>query len=101
VSAGLYPAQDSLALLARTGITGAAAYVALYGAALLDLAFGVAVLVMRRRRWLWLAQAAVIVGYTVIISVAMPEQWLHPYGPVVKNVPILAAILLLHQLERR
>jgi hypothetical protein len=43
----------------------------------------------------------VVLGYTAIITVALPEQWLHPYGPVVKNLPLLAAILALHQLERR
>lgn len=101
VSLGPWPVEDSLALLARTGITGSFAYVALYGAAALDFALGIATLVMPRRRLLWLVQAAVIIGYTAIITVALPEQWLHPYGPVVKNLPLLAAILVLHQLERR
>jgi hypothetical protein len=101
VSMGLYPVADSLALLARTGLTGALAYAALYGAALLDLAFGIASLAMRRRRALWLAQIAVIAGYTAIITLALPEQWLHPYGPVVKNLPVLAAIYLLYELEER
>src|SRR6059058_4772759 len=89
VSLGLYPVADSLALLARTGLTGKLAYVALYVAALLDLALGIATLALRRRRLLWLGQMALIAGYTAIISVWLPEQWLHPYGPVVKNLPIL------------
>ena len=41
-----------------------------------------------------------IAVYTLIITVFLPEQWLHPYGPVVKNLPLLAAIVLLQQLER-
>lgn len=101
VSAGLYPVEDSLALLAATGVTGKMAYVALYGAAALDLALGIATLVMKRRRWLWIAQAVLIIGYTAIITAFLPEQWLHPYGPVVKNLPILAAILLLYHTEKR
>lgn len=101
VSAGLYPVDESLALLARTGLTGGAAYVALYGAAALDLAIGVATLLLRRRQWLWRLQAAIILGYTAIITVALPEQWLHPYGPVAKNLPMLAAIWLLHEMEER
>jgi uncharacterized protein YbjT (DUF2867 family) len=100
VSAGLYPVEDSLDLLERTGLTGAAAYVALYGAALLDIVLGVATLIMRRRALLWLAQMAVIVVYTGIITYALPEQWLHPYGPVVKNLPMLAALLLLYRIDR-
>jgi uncharacterized protein YbjT (DUF2867 family) len=100
VSLGLYPVSDSYALLARVGITGAlAAPAALYGAALLDLALGIATLSMRRRRALWLGQMALIVGYTVLISVFLPEFWLHPYGPLLKNLPMLAAIAMLFVLE--
>ncbi|WP_151637132.1 SDR family oxidoreductase [Noviherbaspirillum aerium] len=99
VSFGLYPVEESYALLARTGITGALAPLMLYGAALLDLAFGIGTLVLKRRRWLWLAQFALIAFYTVIISFRLPEFWLHPYGPLLKNLPMLAAIWLLFELE--
>jgi uncharacterized protein YbjT (DUF2867 family) len=101
VSLGIYPVNDSLELLARTGITGPVAPVALYGAAALDLALGLGTLFLRRRRILWLTQIAVIAGYTAIITAFLPEQWLHPYGPVVKNLPMLAAIFLLYELEKR
>lgn len=101
VSLGLYPVADSYALLARVGLTGALATLALYGAAVLDLAFGVLTLACpaRWRRWLWLAQLALIAGYTVLITFFLPEYWLHPYGPISKNVPIVAAIALLWALE--
>ncbi|MDB5757999.1 MAG: dehydrogenase [Burkholderia sp.] len=101
VSLGLYPVDESYALLARTGIVGWLAPVMLYGAALLDLGFGIATLALpvRRRRWLWIAQLAVIGFYTVIISFRLPEFWLHPYGPLSKNLPMLGAILLLLELE--
>jgi uncharacterized protein YbjT (DUF2867 family) len=101
ISIGIYPASESYALLARVGVSGALAPVLLYGAALMDIAFGVATLLMRRRRLLWLAQAAAIVAYTLIITVRLPEFWLHPFGPLLKNVPLLAAIALLYHLERR
>jgi hypothetical protein len=100
VSLGVYPVEESYALLARVGLTGAAASLALYGAALLDLAFGVGSIALRRRKWLWRAQIALIAGYTVIISFFLPEYWLHPYGPLTKNLPMLAAILLLHEFDR-
>jgi uncharacterized protein YbjT (DUF2867 family) len=102
VSLGIYPVEESYALLARVGLTGLAASVALYGAAMLDLVFGIGILVMRRRRrrrWLWRAQMALIAGYTAIISFYLPEFWAHPYGPLTKNIPMLAAILLLHEFE--
>jgi uncharacterized protein YbjT (DUF2867 family) len=99
VSLGIYPVADSYALLARVGLTGIAASIALYGAALLDLAFGIGILVMRRRRWLWRAQMLLIAGYTAIISFYLPEFWAHPYGPLLKNIPMLAALVVLHELE--
>ena len=101
VSFGVYPVEDSYALLAKVGITGMLAPVMLYGAALLDLAIGIAILVLRRRRWLWLTQLAVILFYTAIITWKLPEFWLHPYGPLLKNLPMLAAIWLLLELEDR
>lgn len=103
VSFGLYPVQDSLALLARVGLHGAAASIALYGAAMLDLLLGLATLwVPRGRRGaVWAAQLALVAGYTVLVTLFLPEQWLHPYGPISKNLPIMAAIVLLWALEPR
>jgi uncharacterized protein YbjT (DUF2867 family) len=100
VSLGLYPVAASYELLARTGLTGPVATVALYGAAGLDFCLGLATLLVRRRRLLWIAQMTLIVSYTVIISIRLPEFWLHPYGPVLKNLPMLAGIYLLFSLER-
>ena len=54
---------------------------------------------LRRRRPLWLAQIVLVLGYTVIISLRLPEFWLHPYGPVLKNLPLLAMLLLLWTLD--
>lgn len=102
VSLGLYPVDASLRLLATTGIaTQWLAFAALYGAALLDIAFGIAIFTMRRRALLWLAQIVVVLGYTAIISVRLPELWLEPFGPVLKNLPILAALWLLYAAEER
>ncbi len=99
VSAFVYPVEESLALVARTGLEGATARAALYGAALFDVAMGVGILVLVRRRWLWILQAAAILAYTAIITVALPEYWTHPYGPILKNIPMLAAIGVLYVLE--
>ena len=86
--------------MARPGLEGAVASVALYGAALLDFGLGIATLLMKRRRWLWLAQIVLILGYTAIISIRLPEFWLHPYGPMLKNLPMLAALWLLYSADR-
>lgn len=99
VSLGLYPREESYALLARVGVPGELQPPLLFGAALLDLFLGVATLAAKRRRRLWLAQMALIAFYTVIITFELPEFWLHPYGPILKNLPLLAAIYLLYSFE--
>jgi uncharacterized protein YbjT (DUF2867 family) len=99
VSYGLYPVEDSYALLGRSGIPEALQPLMLYGAASFDLALGLGILFLGRRRRLWLAQLALIGFYTVVIAVKLPEFLLHPYGPLTKNLPMLAAIWLLYELE--
>ena len=99
LSLGLYPVAESYALLTAVGVAGAWAPPLLYGAAALDLALGIGTLALRRRHWLWRAQIALIIGYTAIISLRLPEFWLHPFGPVLKNLPLLAAIALLMTFE--
>lgn len=102
LSFGIYPVQDSYALLAPVGISGTLASVMLYTAATLDLAIGMAILTLRGRiwrRWLWLLQMGVMVFYSLIIAWKLPQFWLHPYGPMLKNLPMLAAIWLVMLLE--
>ena len=101
VSYGLYPVEASYELLARTGIPPALQPLMLYGAATFDLLLGLGLLLLARRRWLWLAQLGLIGFYTVVIAIKLPEFLLHPYGPLTKNLPMLAAIWLLYELEEK
>ncbi|RQS58317.1 SDR family oxidoreductase [Burkholderia sp. Bp8986] len=98
VSAFIHPRHDSLAMLARAHLTGLPALIALYAACALDFAFGVATVVAPSRR-LWAAQGALIVAYSAVIAVTMPGLLAEPFGPVLKNVPILAILLILFSEE--
>ena len=99
LSLGVYPLDASYELLGRVGLADGAATAALYSAGALDIVLGLATLLPGRRRWLWRAQIALIVGYSAIITVFLPEYWMHPFGPLTKNLPMIAAILTLHELE--
>jgi uncharacterized protein YbjT (DUF2867 family) len=101
VSLGLYPVEGSLALLARVGLHGAIAQLALSAAAGLDLLLGLLTLASpaRWRGAVWATQLVLVAAYTLLISVFLPEYWLHPYGPVSKNLPLMAAIALVWALE--
>ncbi|MDF3839829.1 SDR family oxidoreductase [Cupriavidus basilensis] len=65
----------------------------------LDLALGVLVL-WRPTRAVWAAQAALVLGYTALITWLLPVWWRHPFGPVLKNLPMLAWFALFLQLDR-
>lgn len=87
--------EVSLALLASLGLSGNSAVAVLIAASMLDLALGLATL-LRPSRTLWLSQMLLVAVYSMIISVWLPEHWLHPFGPIVKNLPILAVLLMLY-----
>ncbi len=101
ISAFVVPTEVSYAMLAKAGITGIWAPLMLYGAAATDVALGFAVLGRYRPRLLGLLQILLIFIYTLIITLSQPEQWLHPFGPVTKNAPMIVAILIMMTLERR
>ena len=92
---------ESMDLLRQIGASAAAAPVLLFGAAIFDISLGVLTLLPRRSPLLWTVQILLVLLYTAIISVFLPELWLEPFGPVAKNLPILMLLLLLRHLEER
>ncbi len=100
-SAFFYPAETSYTMLSQTGISGVLAPLMLYGAATLDLLLGLALLFSFHIRTAALIQIALMLLYSVIISVALPEFWLHPFGPVTKNLPLIVSTLILIVMEER
>jgi hypothetical protein len=88
----------ALRMLARVGLHGPGAVAALYLAAALDAVFGVATL-WRPGRRLWAAQLALVLGYSAVIAVALPEFLWHPFGPLLKNVAVVALLFILFSEE--
>lgn len=46
-------------------------------------------------RWIYLAALAVMVLMTLVATVLDPSLWLHPLGPLTKNLPVAAVLLVL------
>ncbi len=101
VSAFLFPAERSYALLAKVGVSEYWAPFLLYSAASLNFILGLATLFAYRVSLFGLLQIAVIVIYTTFISIALTEYWYHPFGPVSKNIPIVVAIMIMMVLEKK
>lgn len=64
------------------------------GGSVLDLAIAAVLLVAVRTRFVTLVQLAVVAGYTVVIGIGLPSIWLDPLGPLLKNLPFIALILV-------
>lgn len=95
-----WPHAGSTGWLAACGIPAAWGEATLAAASLLDASIG-CTLLLRPRRWLWPLQLALVGGYTVAMSFCLPEFWLHPFGPLSKNLPILALLLAMWRLDER
>ena len=101
ISACVYPLEQSYLLLNRTGVSDQLAPLVLYAAAGLDVMLGLALLFRYRVITVDVLQIATIGMYTLIITLAMPEFWWHPFGPSSKNIPLLMATLIMLATERR
>ena len=90
--------DESLAMLAKLGITEPLQWGVFLFASVLDVIF--ALLIISRCRyqaWLWLVQFVVVASYSVIVAIGLPENWTHPFAPLIKNVPIMALLFYLYQ----
>jgi uncharacterized protein YbjT (DUF2867 family)/uncharacterized membrane protein YphA (DoxX/SURF4 family) len=100
LSFGLYPIGKSLALMAPLGLTGTPAMIALIVGGAADLLLGLMLLLRLWPVMAGLGMLCIMAGYTLLIT-ALPLEdfWLHPFAPILKNIPIGAAILAMMALE--
>ena len=61
---------------------------------LIDLAIGVALALRWAPQTVFWSQIVVVSAYTVVLTLAAPALWLDLFGPLLKNIPILALILV-------
>ena len=99
LSFGFYPVEKSYALLHEIGLQGALADAALYGGASIDLLLGLLLLMGWRPVAVGLAQLATMAVFTALAARLPADYWLHPFAPLLKNLPIAAAILVMMALE--
>lgn len=87
----LFQQREELLIAEKTGLAFGHPSALLYVIGAVQLASGILALVLRGKllRWLLGAQMAALVILPVAISWQVPWLWLHPFGPMTKNVPIL------------
>lgn len=87
-------AEQAKAFAEGVGLSPAWADPLRIGSSLLDVAIAAHLLLAHSAVRTALVQLAVVVGYTVVIGLALPQQWLDPLGSLIKNLPIMVAIAI-------
>ena len=95
VSEFVAPRSVSLGLLEAVGLSGDPAVFLLHAASALDLLLGVLTLAGWFTRPVALAQAALILGYSLLLVGRVPELWAHPFAPIGKNIALICGALAL------
>lgn len=90
----LYGAEWTQRFGAAAGIPPELAELARLGMSALDVGIGLLVLLDRRGNWATMVQLAVVLGYTLALGWFLPALWADPLGSLLKNLPILALILV-------
>jgi DoxX-like family len=88
---------QSAALLMAAGLTNTAWMDALiWSGALLDAALGLALWLVPRKSVYWCALLSMAL-MTLVATLLSPSLWLHPLGPLLKNIPLAAMFWVLIQ----
>jgi uncharacterized membrane protein YphA (DoxX/SURF4 family) len=82
-------------ILASANITGSMADFSVYAGGALDIVLGLWLLTSVKTKLCCIVQVAVIALYTAILTFIDASFWLHPFGPITKNIPIIVLILLI------
>jgi hypothetical protein len=104
ITEGLFPKllfQQSIELdmAPAAGLTFAPPWLLVGAVGVLQVASGIAVLLLPRRprAWLLFAQTAALLVLPLIVGFIAPYLWVHPFGPFSKNLPILTGTFLLYR----
>ena len=100
VSAFLYPQPLALELLHEVGVPIGLDVPLLYVASFLDITIGILTLIGYRLQALLSLEIVVIITYTLLLTLLAPYHWFHPFGPLLKNLPLVVTLYTLMQMER-
>ncbi|HET6619264.1 MAG TPA: SDR family oxidoreductase [Dongiaceae bacterium] len=88
-----FVAGASIVAALAPGLGAGAANVLGLLACLVDIAIGVGLTVNLAPRRVAAAQLVLTVGYPALLTLLRPSLWLDPFGSIVKNLPLLLAVL--------
>jgi uncharacterized protein YbjT (DUF2867 family) len=95
ISALLPHDSGVLRLLSRCGFEGDAGIAMWVASCTLNTLLAIAVLRRQPGAWIYAVQIGAVVGYSLTAAIHMPELTIDHCGPLLKNLPLLAMLMLL------
>lgn len=99
----LFQQEIELAVVRQSGLVPGDPAVFLLALGIVEALSGVLVLVLRGRALVVLlrVQAGALVVLPLLVGLQLPLLWVHPFGPLIKNIPILVGTLVLARVLSR
>jgi hypothetical protein len=88
-------------MVSGLGVSDSHAAAIVYGGAALDATLGAALLANIRPALVGGVQIIAMLAFTVLATMAVPQIWADPFGPLTKNLAVLLATLTMIALEER
>ncbi len=86
-------------LLAHTGLGDRPIQALIVSGAAVDIVLGL-LMAIKPSRLVYICALGLMVVMTIVATITTPSLWLHPLGPLTKNIPIAACLLALMQFEK-
>ena len=95
------PLPQSQALFASAGLPAAVVAPLVWAASTVDLILGILALIAWRPEMVAALMCVSLVIYTALVGLLLPSVWLEPFGGILKNLPLIPAVLVMGVLSRR
>jgi uncharacterized protein YbjT (DUF2867 family) len=97
----LTPGETGQSLLAEAGITGSWGGLLIDVASVLDILLGSAFLMNWKIRITGLLMLLMLLAYSLFVGLLIPRFWMEPFGSLIKNIPLLPAILMVMVMDQK
>ncbi len=81
--------QESYNLMQEIGASHQLSVLFIWLGSIIDILLGIAVFIKKYRRRALLLQIITMITYMLILTIGAPHYWLHPFGVLTKNIPLM------------
>lgn len=96
----LTPLEESRTFVTAMGINTMFAAPLVYGASFLDIGLGAMLFMRKAVPLVGTLMVVSLVSYTILLGVFIPTLWLEPFGSLIKNIPLIPAVLVMLAIDR-